>query len=278
MSATRRVRSSDGTSIALEEAGDPRSPPVVLIHGIAQSREVWRSALQGPLAGRLRLVAFELRGHGESAAPAQGEDYAAGDRLGSDLRAVIEALALERPIVVASSYGGVVVGEYLRRFGAEGLGGLLLVAAAILVGRAARALYGPTMLEHGRALTSGDHAIYEAGARAFAAGWTAAPLDDARLEALIRPMLAVPAHVRKALLSRGEDYSPELERCPRPIATLHGLCDSVVLPAMSRHIARQVQRGGRQVEQIELPDTGHLPWIEAPAAFEAALLALVDRR
>jgi len=50
-------------------------------------------------------------------------------------------------------------------------------------------------------------------------------------------MLGVPAHTRKALLSRGEDYSPELERCQRPIALLHGLRDSVVLPAMSRHIA-----------------------------------------
>jgi non-heme chloroperoxidase len=262
-----RVRSADGTSLAVEEAGVPGGRPVVLLHGIAQSREVWRPLLDGPLAHELRLVAPDLRGHGASDAPAGPEAYASGDRLALDLHAIIEALGLERPVLVAWSYGGVAIGEYLRRFGSSGLGGLFLVAAAVAVGRDARAWFGPAMMNNARALMSDDPAAYEAGARAFLAASAAAPLAQGELERAARAMLGVPAHVRRALLARGEDYTPEIAGCEAPVATLHGTLDEVVWPALSRHVASL--RPG--VRSFELEGVGHLPWLEAPERFEAAL-------
>jgi pimeloyl-ACP methyl ester carboxylesterase len=247
---------------------------VVFLHGIAQSRAAFRPVLTGPLADDLHLVAVDLRGHGSSDKPVGDNRYAEGNRLGDDLHELLTHLGLVRPIVVAWSYGGVVVGEYLRLHGGDALGGVLLVAASVVMGRPARALFGPTMLDHGRALMSEDTAVYEAGARAFVEGSVAsaaAARHATPSEAFVADMLLVPPHVRRAYLARSEDFSAELARCSAPLATLHGAEDTVVLPAMSEHVARTVPASTHTL----LPGVGHMPFLEAPEAFIAAVRGLV---
>jgi non-heme chloroperoxidase len=273
MTTRHEVRAADGVLLAVEAAGPSQGRPLVFLHGIAQSRAVWRSVLTGPLAAVHRLVAIDMRGHGDSSAPVGSEAYATGERLGGDLHAVIGGLALERPIVVAWSYGGVVLGEYLRRYGAASLGGVLCVAAAVKVGKPARALFGPVMMDHARALLSEDPAVYEAGARAFLGACPAQPLGAAFLDEGLREMLRVPAHVRRALLTRSEDYSAELAACTAPVGTVHGTLDRVVLPQMSDELA--AMHPG--MPHVRLEGVGHLPWLEAAPPFGAAVRAFVER-
>src|SRR3989442_1773149 len=75
--------------------------PVVLVHGINMSRDVWTDVLE-PLARSRRVVAFDLRGHGLSdhTGPYAAEDYAA------DTLAVMDHLAIHRAHVVGTSFGG----------------------------------------------------------------------------------------------------------------------------------------------------------------------------
>jgi pimeloyl-ACP methyl ester carboxylesterase len=273
MIQTRLIRAPDGVRIAVDEAGAPHGTPIVFLHGIAQSRKVWQSVLTGPLAREHRLLAVDLRGHGDSDRPEGGDAYA-GDRLGADLQAVCSELGLVRPVIVAWSYSGAVVGEYLRAHGGEGLGAILFAAAAIKIGKPARALFGPAMLNHGRALMSEDQATYEAGARAFQLACSATPLGGSFVEDCLSETARVPPHVRRALLGRSDDYSAELARCGLPMATLHGELDPVVLVAMSDEIA-SLAKG---VESTRLPGVGHLAWLEAPDAFDAAIRLLVARR
>jgi pimeloyl-ACP methyl ester carboxylesterase len=273
MIQTRLVRAPDGVRIAVDESGSPQGTPVVFLHGIAQSRRSWQSVLEGPLARDHHLIAVDLRGHGDSDRP-EGDDAYAGARLGADLKAVCAELGLSRPVIVAWSYSGVVVGEYLRAHGADGLGAILFAAAAIKVGKPARALFGPAMLNHGRALMSEDQAIYEAGARAFLLACAARPLSASFVEAGLAEMARVPAHVRRSLLGRSEDYSAELASSGLPLATVHGALDPVVLPAMSEHVASLAPG----VESTSLRGVGHLAFLEAEEAFNAAIRALVARR
>jgi pimeloyl-ACP methyl ester carboxylesterase len=273
MIQTRLVRAPDGVRLAVDESGAPQGTPVVFLHGIAQSRRAWQSVLEGPLAREHRLIAVDLRGHGDSDRP-EGDEAYTGERLGADLKAVCDDLGLAQPVIVAWSYSGVVVGEYLRANGGGDLGAILFAAAAIKVGKPARALFGPAMLTHGRALMSEDPAIYEAGARAFLLACAARPVNASFLEEGLSEMARVPAHVRRTLLGRSEDYSAEVATCGLPLATLHGALDAVVLPAMSEQIASLAPG----VESTYLPDVGHLASIEAPEAFNAAIRALVARR
>jgi non-heme chloroperoxidase len=53
----------------VEETGNPRGPSVLFIHGLSQCRLAWNKPLHADLAQEFRLVAMDLRGHGESDKP-----------------------------------------------------------------------------------------------------------------------------------------------------------------------------------------------------------------
>ncbi len=269
---TGSVRTADGLRIAYDDAGPPGAPAAVFLHGIGQSRAAFRAVLGGSLARDVRAIAFDLRGHGASDKPGDPEAYAEG-ALGRDLAALIGELGLRRPLLVPWSYGGVVVGEFLRhRAGAAGAGGALLVAAAVRAGRSSRDFFGPTMMGNARGLASADEASYRAASAAFVAGCTAAPSPDFAAAAL-DAMALVPAAARRALLSRDEDYLPDYAAAGLPIAALHGDEDTVVRPALSEEAAARIP--GATLRRV--PGAGHAPFVEAPAAFEAALRALLAR-
>ncbi|HEY8730733.1 MAG TPA: alpha/beta hydrolase [Candidatus Limnocylindria bacterium] len=100
MPANHAVRGPDGTLACWEWAGG--EPPALLLHGIGNYGRVW-DFVADEVAGRLRLVAPDARGHGASAAPADG--YAPEDFV-ADAIAVMDARGLARPVVVGHSMGG----------------------------------------------------------------------------------------------------------------------------------------------------------------------------
>ncbi len=265
------VHTADGLRIVVEEAGPRDGVPVVLVHGIAQGRAAWRPLLARADALGLRLLAYDLRGHGDSDKPTEEAAYADGARLALDLAAVVAPL--DRPIVVPWSYGGVVLGEHLRRAGGHALGGILLQAAAVQVGRTARDAFGPGMMDHARGLMSDDPRVYREAGAAFAAAVTARP-DPALVETALAAMAVVPHHVRRALLKRDQDYLADYARAGCPVAAVHGELDTVVWPALSARIAASIP--GTELTQV--PGAGHAVFVEAPEAFDAALLRLVQRR
>jgi pimeloyl-ACP methyl ester carboxylesterase len=78
------------------------SPATLLLHGIGNYGRYW-DFFADAVAGRLRLIATDARGHGESGRPAEGY---APDEFVADALAVLDALAIERALVVGHSMGG----------------------------------------------------------------------------------------------------------------------------------------------------------------------------
>src|SRR6185503_19381942 len=78
------------------------APAVLLLHGIGNYGRYW-DFFADAVAGRLRLIATDARGHGESGKPAKG--YAPQDFV-ADALAVLDALAIERALIVRHSMGG----------------------------------------------------------------------------------------------------------------------------------------------------------------------------
>lgn len=88
------------THVAL--AGPDDAPPVLLVHGWPQNWWAWRHVIP-PLAGRFRVIAPDLRGHGWSDAPEHGYDK---EQLASDMLAVLDAMGIERATWVGHDWGG----------------------------------------------------------------------------------------------------------------------------------------------------------------------------
>jgi pimeloyl-ACP methyl ester carboxylesterase len=83
--------------------------PVVFVHSAAGSTEHWSVQLQH-LRRTRRAAAVDLRGHGRSAPPRDG-DYRIKS-LAADLEAALDHLALPRAVLVGHSLGGVVCATF----------------------------------------------------------------------------------------------------------------------------------------------------------------------
>jgi non-heme chloroperoxidase len=109
----RSVRTSDGVRLNVLEAG--RGTPLVLVPGWSQTAEQFRRQLEG-LSDRYRVIALDMRGHGDSDKPAHGYRI---QRLAKDVRDALHALDLQGATVLGHSMGCSVLWCYFDLFGAE---------------------------------------------------------------------------------------------------------------------------------------------------------------
>jgi pimeloyl-ACP methyl ester carboxylesterase len=87
-------------------------PPVVLIHGMLNSSSHWQSVAES-LAANYTVVAPDLLGHGDSAAP-RG-DYSLGAHAAS-IRDLLAAIGIDRASIVGHSLGGGVAMQFFYQF------------------------------------------------------------------------------------------------------------------------------------------------------------------
>ena len=96
--------------------------PLALLHGLASTHHIWDFV--APLLARdFWVIALDQRGHGESAKPDGGYDFAT---VASDLDGLLQALKTESPILVGHSWGGNVALEHAATYQAAS-GGLCLI-------------------------------------------------------------------------------------------------------------------------------------------------------
>jgi pimeloyl-ACP methyl ester carboxylesterase/DNA-binding SARP family transcriptional activator len=101
-------------------------PSILAIHGSA-GHAYGLTALGERLAPDVRFVAVDLRGHGFSDKPATG--YGVEEHV-EDVLQLIDALGLERPILLGHSIGGAVA-TFAAEAGGDRVGGLVLFDAVV---------------------------------------------------------------------------------------------------------------------------------------------------
>ena len=94
-----------------------------MIPGWSQTAEQFKHQLAG-LSDRYRVIAVDMRGHGESDKPAFGYKIS---RLAKDVHDMIHALDLEDVNILGHSMGSSVIWNYYDMFGSERLAKLLLI-------------------------------------------------------------------------------------------------------------------------------------------------------
>jgi pimeloyl-ACP methyl ester carboxylesterase len=104
--------------------------PVLMVHGLGGSAGQWAAQLAHLRSGR-RALAVDLRGHGRSAPPGDGE-YGIGD-LAADVAAVADDLGLARFVLVGHSLGAAVAIEVASRESGPPAAGPGRVAGLVLV-------------------------------------------------------------------------------------------------------------------------------------------------
>ena len=98
-----RFIDANGMRFHYLEWGDPQSPPIMLLHGFAQTCHSWDFVALS-LCDRYRVIALDQRGHGDSGW-AEDADYTPETQQG-DISAIVDALGLEQFVLMGLSMGG----------------------------------------------------------------------------------------------------------------------------------------------------------------------------
>jgi len=98
--------------LAFEQHGD--GVPVVFLHGLTFDRTTWRPIIDRLGVG-VRSIAVDLPGHGATGGPACSLDDVVGR-----VRALVDELGVERPIVVGHSMSGGIAAMYAAVHPARG--------------------------------------------------------------------------------------------------------------------------------------------------------------
>lgn len=267
---TVQVTGYGGVPLAVETAGDPGAPAILLIHGWSQAGLSWRKQLEGPLAERFFLVAPDLRGHGASGKPLDPSAYNSAAPWAGDVQTVIDHFALRRPVLVGWSMGGKVLLDYLRVQGDAGLSGVVHVGSAVTSGRFthpdALAQRGtPAVLAQG--MYEDDLATNLAATLAFLQVCTSHPLPGEDLAWMMGFNMLCPPSVRAAARLRHEDYRPTAAATQVPALCLWGDQEQI----MPRVLFDEAVQSFANAEGVVFEGCGHCTFWEDPARFDKVL-------
>ncbi|MEZ5830511.1 MAG: alpha/beta hydrolase [Dongiaceae bacterium] len=264
----REVISADGLRLAAYEGGMPSAPEILFIHGFSQCAQCWAGQFGDPALNRhFRLTAFDLRGHGQSEKPSDPAHYAADRLFADDVKAVLDALELKRPVLVAWSYAGRIVGDYLEAYGTARLAGINYVCART---NNQTEFVGPGN-DHLAAMTGSDPAAELAATRAFVEACFAKKPSREMLNEIVGYNMLAPAVVRAAHLSRPPSDGAVLRTIDIPVLVTQGDQDLLVTKGLGELTAALIP--GARLSMYE--GIGHTPFVEDAARFNRELAAFV---
>ena len=248
-------------------------PPLVLVHGVGLDLHLWDLVVDVLAVDRL-VIRYDLFGHGRSDDPPgpRSIDDFVGQCLGVLAATTTKDPAGRAPDLAGLSLGGMVALAVGARH-PEAVG--RLVAMNTVFDRTPDQVAGP---EARLALTAAegmgpvaDLAI----ARWFTSGWqTEHPDRTVVVDERIRTTDLHGYLKAYGLFVEGDPAMPAAAaRITAPTLALTGERDTGSTPAMSQAIASAVADGRSRV----LSGLGHLPPIEAPESWSAALLEFLDR-
>ena len=256
---------------AITEAGQGDTA-VLLLHGIGGGRSIWDAQASGTLqalaAGGYRAVAIDLPGYGDSHSMGAPDM----DAFVTSVRAVMQHTAAPRTVLLGHSMGGMVAQELLAR-SAAGVDGLVLTCTSARFGRADGAWQAQFLAERLVPLEAG---LGMAGmVRALLPGLLSPGASAHAAQVMADIMGRVPEATYRAALHTiaGFDRSAALADIAVPTLMLAAEHDRTATPELMQRMAARV--AGCEFEL--LAGAGHVAHVEAPAAFNAAVLAFLQR-
>jgi pimeloyl-ACP methyl ester carboxylesterase len=260
-----------GCSLNYVDIGEGDGTPVLLVHGLAGQWQNWLENIPR-VAQERRVLALDLPGHGQSG-DMPGKTSIQG--YGRIVEAFLDALGVDRVHVVGNSMGGFVASELTIQF-PQRVERLVLVSAA---GISATSYYRAPAMAFGRiaqVLTTATAARHRSMAKRPITRHAALALV-ARHPSRLKPDLAWEGLMKgagkpsfhDALRANFEyDFRDRLEEIEAPTLVVWGAKDSVI----SVHDADQFERLIDDSRKVVMEDTGHVPMLERPGAFNDLLL------
>jgi pimeloyl-ACP methyl ester carboxylesterase len=269
--------------------GDLKAPPIVLVHGFGASTYTWRKNLDAVAAAGFRVYSYDIKGFGLTEKPKDGQYHVVA--FARHLLDFLEALKIERPLLVGNSMGGAVI-THAALLHPGRFAGVVLVDAAppfyviserpttavsSAVKEASQRAAKTTMpglrerlgLRLAKALISRQ--TVERGLRAAYHAPEKFVTDEA-IEIYYRPLFIDGA--AEALAAMTNTPNPPVESLPPlkslkpPALIVWGRHDRIIPVSMADYFARELPTA----RKVIFEESGHVPHEEEAAAFNALLV------
>jgi pimeloyl-ACP methyl ester carboxylesterase len=258
--------------VALDDRGS--GEPLVLIHGLATTRVIWRHALPLLSKGR-RVITLDVPGFGDS--PPAGEGFVL-DTVAERIAKALERAGLEKPFdLVGHSMGGAVALALAAR-DPGAIRRLVLVAPAGLrpmPAAAARAFGALAVRAIPLRRLGAPLADFGFGRRLLMTPGTADPASIPPAD--VRAMLAASrgaTRISEALSTvASADVRPLLAKLPVHVGAVWGARDRIVPPG-GIHTVQELRP---EAPTATVPNAGHILMVERPEQFTNALENVLER-
>lgn len=242
-------------------------PPVLLIHGNSSCKEVFRNQLEGDPGRRYRMIAMDLPGHGASGNARAPEKTYCMPGYADTAGEVLQALGIDRAVVLGWSLGGHIGIDMAGRNNAVAA---LMISGTPPIGRGAEEM-GKGFLPSEHMGLAGQEVLSDAEADAYAHATVGvnAPFEDFLLAAVRRTDGRARAMMVSAFVSGVGDSQREIvERATIPLAIVNGGAE----PMVNNDYLNEVNYANLWENKVHLLDgIGHAPFWEAPEQFNAIL-------
>ncbi len=271
---SRRVR-ANGLDLHLLDWGGSAAVPALALHGFALNCHSWDEVAPA-LSERVHLYPLDQRGHGLSERAARVEDYTR-ENMVADALGVVDALGLERIVLIGHSMGGMNAMTFAARH-PERVRALVLVDVGPEVSvdganEVGRFVAGPYELESLEAWVEHTHRYYP---------WRSKERIRARLEAsLVRTASGGYAKQYDERFRAGfggvaeaRDSLGDVAAALRaPTLLVHGGAS----PVLPREMAERFAAAAKTVELVTIPGAGHSVAGDKPEEFLKCVTAFLDR-
>lgn len=239
---------------------------VVFIHGVGGSARVWQPQVETFRAAGYTPLALDLPGYGGRPA-IERIDF---EEFSEDVEAQIARAGLQRPVLVGHSLGGMIAQTMLRRK-PDGYQAVVLVGTSPAFGRPEGEFQKKFVADRLAPLASGK-SMPELAAGMINEIIGPAPDPEGRKLA-VASMAAVPASTYRACVEAIVMFEERanLGQIRVPVLCLVGEFDRNAPAPMMERMAAKIAGA----KFVVLPGLGHLPNLENPAAFDAAVLGFL---
>lgn len=257
---------TNGIELYYEVHGREGAPWLVFSHSLACSVRMWDAQIAA-FRDRYRVLVFDTRGHGQSAAPAGAYTL---EQMADDAKGLLGHLGVQRAHFVGLSMGGMIGQTFALKYP----GVFQSLTLADTTSRYPAEAAGAWAERIRTAETQGMQPLVEP----TLARWFTEPFRKARPEIVARiaaqiAATPVPGYVGCCRAIPKIDLTARLKEIRCPILVIVGEQDAGTPVAM----AREIQDNAPGATLVVLPNAAHLSNIEQSEGFDRALGELLAR-
>jgi 3-oxoadipate enol-lactonase len=267
-SENSRTITTNNQTVSYIDEGSINTPAIILIHGFPLNKAMWNKQI-GKLKENYRVIAYDIRGHGNSDA---GDDDFSIELFVNDLLSLMDALKIDKTILCGFSMGGYIalnaIENYSGRFNA-----LLLCdtncAADIPEAKEKRMKAIESIKEKGL-----EQYAEESLKKLFAPISFSTHIEEiAKVKEMIMKTSEQSIYKTLHALADRKETCSKLQEIKVPVLIMVGKEDEITPPAVAQMMQKKIK--GSKLHVIER--AGHLSNIENNDEFNEHLIKFVSK-